>query len=169
MHIIKGCLSALAILCSVFLFAQEGHQESVGVWQETGFSWIHWIGHYHFLFVHFPIALIVMAVVAEAFGVCTGKENYFHAAKFMLIGAFLWAIPTVLLGLALASGAMYEGATKEIFEWHRLLGLLTLFLSGVTLIIFHYWNRGWFYYIALTILFVCLCWTATLGSILTFN
>lgn len=152
------------------LGAHEGHEESVGVWQERGYSWTQWIGKYHYLAVHFPIALISMALLAESLAIWFPNPLFSHSARFMLITSALWTIPTVLLGWALSRGAVYEGETETVFQLHWILGCLTLFLSFFTVFIREkYREHGGLYYGLLIMLFLSMYWGAVMGTQLTFN
>lgn len=77
-------LSILCVLTFTFVFGHEGHkdmeeqeiiQESVHPTQgeqpttkQFGGrpeSWMQWIGSFHFIFLHFPLALIAMTAISE--------------------------------------------------------------------------------------------------------
>lgn len=167
---LKTIFFILLIGFSVKLF---GH--GLRVWQEPTFSWLAWLGQYHYIFVHFPIALIIMTVVAEGFGIWTRNELFYQAARFMIVSAAFFAPPTALLGLALSDGQHhYEGLGETILFWHQSLGLTTAGLAIVTAVLLEGQIRGHLksllpYYICLTLLFVSVCWTGMLGGDLAFG
>jgi uncharacterized membrane protein len=92
-------------------------------------SWIQWLGGLHLVFLHFPIALIMMTVVAEL--LLKWKEDSFfdNAASFMLVSAAILTPPTALLGFALSDGQIYEGTLNDLYVWHRYFGIVTAILA----------------------------------------
>lgn len=168
---LKIVLFLLLMALSINLFGHGLHS----VWQTASFSWLAWLGRYHYIFVHFPIALISMTAVAEGFGAWTRCDLFYQAARFMIVSAAFLAFPTALLGLALSEGQQpYEGLGETILFWHRLLGLTTAGLAIVTAALLECQIRGHLksllpYYISLTLLFVCMGWTGMLGGDLAFG
>jgi len=59
-------------------------------------------GTLHFQILHFPIALILAAALAELLALITRRDFFADAGKYCILGAALMAIPTVLAGDALA-------------------------------------------------------------------
>jgi len=127
----------------------------------------HFLGILHPILLHFPIALIVMAVVSEILWRYTRNPLFDDAARFMIIAAALFAIPTVLTGLAFSYGAEYEGANVSFFEWHRLLGFFTMSLAIVTAFIRQY--KPTVYICSLILLLVSVTLTGYFGGSLTFG
>ena len=127
-------------------------------------NYIEWIGNFHFVFLHFPIALIIMTGFAELFFAYTGKVFYSHAARFMLIAAAIFAIPTALSGLALGWDAT---ETSDLY-WHRILGIFTALFALFTLFLR---EKGFkrSYKLALLILFISVNITASIGGEMTFG
>lgn len=93
---------------------------------------VRWIGSFHPLAVHFPIALILTTVLAELLFYSTGSVLYGHAAKFMIVTAAFAALPTALLGLANAYGVDYGPDLENTLWWHRFLGFAVVLLSTTT-------------------------------------
>lgn len=92
---------------------------------------INWLGEFHVMIVHFPIALILAAVLAEFLGIITKRAFYLEAARFIVVIAALSAIPTVLLGLAAEHGSAFQGEYADIIETHEDLGITTMILTIV--------------------------------------
>lgn len=125
---------------------------------------LEWIGNFHFVFLHFPIALIIMTAFAELFFAYTGKAFYSNAARFMLIAATLFALPTALFGYALS---IHTTLTADLY-WHRLFGFFTAFFAIITLLLREKQYRR-SYQFALLILFLSINITASLGGDMTFG
>lgn len=106
-------------------FSHAGHSHFEGAWKNG----ISWIGNFHPVFLHFPIALILMTVVAEILNQKKPSLLFQHAARFMLVSAAIFAIPTALSGLAFSYNASYQGLLAVFFWWHRFLGIGTACLS----------------------------------------
>ena len=123
------------------LQAHEGHHvaEADPALAEVGFdAFIHWFGPYHLILLHFPIALIIMAVIAEILFQFNKNPKYEFTINFLLIAAALFAIPTAFAGLAFSEGATYTGEKVMQFFWHRFFGVSVLVLSIITVFIRYY-------------------------------
>src|SRR4051812_19601708 len=76
---------------------------------------LHLLGYLHLILLHFPIALIIMTCIAELLYVRDYNPLYKHAARFMILSAAFFALPTVLSGFAFAFEAHYESHYEDIF------------------------------------------------------
>jgi uncharacterized membrane protein len=135
---------------------------------------IHWLGNFHPVLLHFPIALIVMTVISELLYHWYGTPLFEHASRFMIITAAITAIPTALFGFAFGYDAHYEGILGNLFWWHRFLGVFTTLLTIVAAILRELhtskqWNTMKTYYICLFIIFISVNLTGYLGGGLTFG
>ena len=147
---------------------------SSGKTAETAFSWLTAIGRFHLLFLPFPIALTVMTVLAELLWIWFANPLFSHAARFMLLAAAAFALPTALLGWALGSGQHFEGVGLELYVWHRYFGFTT---AGLTIIAAYLRERcvhektssvmG--YYMCLLLLFISVSLTGAFGGSLAFG
>ena len=164
--------------------AHEGHHLQVGDIENSWLkpdplssNWdrfIDWIGGFHFVFLHFPIAMIVMSVAAELLGVWFRNPLFSDAARFMILTAAIFAPITALLGLALGYHSNYQGAELDLYTWHRLFGLLTAGLAVITAILREGYTYRIFrsltgYYIALVALFILVSLTGSFGGEMTFG
>lgn len=136
--------------------------------------WLEWIGRLHLIVLHFPIALIVMTVVAEWLWIWFDNLIFDHAARFMIIAAAVFALPTALFGFALGYGQNYEGLALDLFMWHRYFGIITACLAVLTAILRERYVRRHasslkMYYLCLFILFLCINITGTFGGGLAFG
>lgn len=136
-------------------------------------DWMQWIGNFHLIFLHFPIALIIMTVISECLSFKYKNLFFNHASRFMLIAATVSTIPTLITGLAFSYGVSYEGNMADFFWWHRFLGIFIAALSLFTVILKELTVRKSLrptnYYISLSILFISVNITGYLGGEITFE
>lgn len=59
---------------------------------------LEWIGRFHAASTHFPIGLLVVAVLSEGLAWLTKKENWLSCTRFLVVLGALSAMNTVLLG-----------------------------------------------------------------------
>lgn len=154
--------------------AHEGHSSPLSIDQSFLFQFFATIGRFHLIFLHFPIALIVMTVVAEWLWIWFGNLMFSHAARFMISAAAIFAPIAALLGLAFGYGQNYEGMSLDLFVWHRYFGLLTAGLAILTAILreryaCQYTSSLKSYYVSLFFLFLSVSLTGAFGGALTFG
>jgi uncharacterized membrane protein len=92
--------------------AEMHHHESAG--------FIGWIGKFHPLTVHFPIAFFLGAALAEFLVVVASAAELSHAARFCLLAAAASGIVAALLGWAHAASADFPpdiAGTVELKRW----------------------------------------------------
>lgn len=157
------------MLAYCVLEAHEGAQMA-----EITLAWWGKLGRFHLIFLHFPIALIVMTVVAELLWVWFANPLFTYAARFMLLAAAIFALPTALLGFAFSFEHHYEGLQYSLFLWHGTLGFFT---AGLAILAAYLRERcvhektltPLAYYIALFILFISVSLTGAFGGSLAFG
>lgn len=135
---------------------------------------IMWLGNLHLVFLHFPIALIIMTVVAELLFFIYGADLFNQASRFMIVAAAITVIPTVLFGFAYAYGVSYEGESFIFFSLHEFFGLLTGALTLLTAALKEEYvetRRGskQIYYGCLFFAFITVNLAGIFGGILTFG
>src|ERR1700723_895154 len=94
-------LALILLLSALFAFLPPDGLE--------GAAWIQFIGRFHLLTVHFPIALILIVPVLEWAG---RKPNFPHlrsSVDFLLALAMLSSLVAVTLGWCLARNGGYSG------------------------------------------------------------
>lgn len=161
------------ISSSLHLHAHEkgAHLSADGRWDYE--KWIKWIGNFHPIALHFPIALIIMTVIAELLGMKSRSPIFIQAARFMIIAAAITALPTALLGLAYGYEVSYDETLSLIFWWHRFLGLSTAILAFVTVCFKELQLRKKIgvtaYAISLSLLAILVTATGYLGGEMTFG
>ena len=92
--------------------------------------WLQSFGRLHPMLLHFPLVLLMVAVLLEFFRFTpTNTDNTFYqnfSRNFLLSGALLAAV-TVVMGLFLAQEEGYAGDT---LFWHKWMGAGIFFLSA---------------------------------------
>ena len=94
-------------------------------------------GRLHPMMVHFPIALLLVALVME---LLSGKrENLRSGANLLLYLGTLSAFLAVVMGLVLHKTENYGG---ELVEYHEWTGILTFLLAGLAIVFLRRTERG---------------------------
>lgn len=83
---------------------------------------IRWLGQFHPLSTHFPVALMFVAVFAEGIAWWTRREQFFETVRFLVLIAALSAVGATVLGWVNAYFSSYNKATYSLLWWHRWLG-----------------------------------------------
>lgn len=121
-----GALFALNIFIVVLLVA--GNSLVVPQWLQP-------VGRMHPLILHFPIVILILAMVMEFFrfrAEFVNEKLYQNFTNYLLVlGALLSSI-TVVMGLLLSKEPGYEGNT---LQWHKWYGVCVAFMGyGIYLI-----------------------------------
>jgi uncharacterized membrane protein/mono/diheme cytochrome c family protein len=91
---------------------------------------LHWLGKFHVMVVHFPIALLLAAAAGEAWSAWRRKGQPAPAVHFcVLLGAISAVVSAVLGWLHAASG--YGLDSPVILAWHRNFGTATAIASVI--------------------------------------
>ena len=98
-------------------------------------SVIDFAGKFHPVVVHFPVALLITAGLAEFLRMLTRKETFGAVTRFLLILGAASAVVAVILGLAAEQGSNYPAALSAYLSWHRIFGFGTGALSVICLIL----------------------------------
>ncbi len=179
-------LFILFLLSICFLEAHNGHHESYPLFSaepelfsdsqtpDRFANVLNQIGRFHLILLHFPIALIIMTVVAEWLWIWFRNPIFEHAARFMILAAAILAPPTALLGLAFGYGQTYEGLSLDLYIWHRYFGLVTAGLAIIAAILRERYARQntpslVSYYLCLFLLFISVSLTGAFGGGLSFG
>ena len=80
------------------------------------------LGRLHPFLVHFPVALILTAVVTEAIAVARRDERMGDAARFMITAAAWLAVPAAVAGFARADSVTVAPDLQSTFMVHRIAG-----------------------------------------------
>lgn len=81
---------------------------------------LEWIGRFHAASTHFPIALLVVAVLSEALAWVTKKESWLSCTRFLVVLGALSALNTALLGWL----NVHPGDSL-LYETHKWMGTAT--------------------------------------------
>ncbi|HEY4323180.1 MAG TPA: FN3 associated domain-containing protein [Mucilaginibacter sp.] len=132
----KGFAENLLFALNIFIifFLLFGDDIVIPVWLQP-------VGRLHPLLLHFPIVVLIMAVILEFFRF---KERfrterlYHNFTTYLWLTGALFAAFTAIMGLFLAKEPGYEGDT---LQWHKWLGVSIVFVSTII-----YWCRtaGWY-------------------------
>ena len=173
----------LCFLAFSFLaLAHEGHEEkkaatlenvqektSETLQQGRPTSWTQWIGSFHLILLHFPIALIYMLAISELLWVWCKKPMFESSSRFLMISVAIITPPTALLGLIYSYSASYEGLMETFLWWHMWFGILTATLAITLAFIKEKIGTTKFYYVGLFILFLIVNITGFFGGGMTFG
>ncbi|HEV8051354.1 MAG TPA: DUF2231 domain-containing protein [Parachlamydiaceae bacterium] len=174
---------------SLVLFSHEGHheqkqmknkeivQEKENVQVENTQSiegsrtlmWAQWLGSFHFIFLHFPIALINVVAISELLFAIYKKPMFEISSRFMLIVAAIITPPTALLGLIYSYSASYDGLMETFLWWHMWFGISTAIFTIAVLYIRERVGISKLYYSFLILLFLMINITGFFGGGMTFG
>lgn len=102
---------------------------------------IRFLGLFHPSVVHFPIALLMAAALAELLAMALKSLFFENAARFLVVIAALGAIPAVSLGWAGAAFEDFTGDYSSVLAYHQWLGTSVGALSVATAIISEIYRR----------------------------
>lgn len=171
----------ISLICIFLLFygnvlGHEAHQEAKAtvsekqIESENATKIIQWVGNFHPIIMHFPIALIVMTAISELLFFWYRTSLFDQASRFMIIAAAITAIPTALTGLAYGYDVQYEDIMATYFWWHRFLGIFIMLLAIITATLRELSSqKKAAYYLCLFVLFISVNVTGFLGGSLTFG
>jgi len=101
----------------------------------TSFFWklIRWLGKFHPPLVHFPIALLTAAAVAELLRMATGKPTFDAISRFCVWFGTLTAVAAGILGWFLG-GFRFTDASW-VMTMHRWVGTFTVAVAVLVLVL----------------------------------
>lgn len=149
----------------------ENVQEKVKETSEHGkpTTWTQWIGSFHLILLHFPIALINMLVISEIFLAWLNRPIFDFSSRFLAVSSAIISPPTALLGLVYSYSASYEGLMEIFLWWHMWLGLLTAVFAVIVLLLRERVGIGKLYYGCLFLLFSLVNIAGFFGGGMTFG
>jgi uncharacterized membrane protein/mono/diheme cytochrome c family protein len=116
--------------------ATSGARERPAGWLRSRF--VEWLGRFHPMLVHFPIALLFAALGAELASRICARDELRGTATFCLGLGALTAPLSGLLGWFLAENSRHDA--DDLF-WHKWLGVSVMLLSITTLWVARRWPR----------------------------
>ena len=96
---------------------------------------IRFAGKFHPVLIHFPIALLVMALICEIVLICTSKNAFGTAAKVCLPFGALGALGAALSALMAERFATYPGQLQEVLERHENLGIAVAVIAAIAAVL----------------------------------
>lgn len=84
-----------------------------------------WFGNFHPPSTHFPIALLLTAVLAEAFAWWLRKPEWTLLVRFLVVLGALTSIPTAILGWIAHYPTLVGSPLETVYNLHRILGTAT--------------------------------------------
>ena len=86
-------------------------------------------GRFHPIVVHFPVALLLGALLAHGLGAWRGAGRYAGAERFCLAFGAVGAVVAVVLGWASAASSGYPPSAQQDLFLHRWVGTATAVLA----------------------------------------
>ena len=112
-----ACIGAL-VLAPASVFAAT-HEPGAG----SGAAVL--LGRLHMSLVHFPVALVLVAAVAEFLCITRHDGRYGDTARFMITAAAWISIPAAATGFFRADTITMDAAERSLFAIHRVAGIAT--------------------------------------------
>jgi len=173
-------LIAILLLClNVALLAHEGHHagqiisavENIGQAFHEGQpeGWLAWIGRFHLVFLHFPIALINMLAISELLLMRTRNQNFDFSSRFLMISSAIITPLTSFLGLIYSYSSNYEGLMETFFLFHMWFGFLTTLMILILPVIRIRKGLTGIYWIYLLVLVALVNAAGFFGGVLSFG
>lgn len=128
----------------------------------AGFWLWQFLGRLHPLVVHFPIGLLIIALILEIYSL-KKPESSRTSQRLILLIAAVSAVASAAFGLLLKDQDEYLGDTLGVHQWS---GLATAFFAVVTFYLFHY-KQATAYRIALLFTVVAVIIAGHFGASLT--
>jgi uncharacterized membrane protein len=83
------------------------------------------LGRLHPVLVHFPVALVLVALVAEILCITRRDGRHADTARFLIVVAAWISVPAAITGFIRADGMEFDAAQQQLFEVHRVAGIAT--------------------------------------------
>lgn len=96
----------------------ESPKKGMPLWKQL----LRWVGRFHPVTTHFPIALMMVAVFAEGLAWWTRRESWLQTVRLLVILGALGALAAGVLGWINASFTSYVGESARVLLLHRWLG-----------------------------------------------
>lgn len=167
------------LLLSFLVFAHEAHQvpkptsenvqttEMIQAGRPT--TWLQWIGSFHLILLHFPIALINMLAISELLLGLLKRPIFDFSSRFLIVSAAILTPLTSLLGLIYSFSAAYEGLMETFLFWHMWFGISTAIVTVIAAYIRERLGRTTAYLFCLILLLLMVNITGFFGGGMTFG
>lgn len=84
-----------------------------------------WLGKFHPLSTHFPVALLMTAVFAEAIAWWLRRDEWMLLVRFLTVLGALSSVPTTVLGWLANFPTVSGSELATIYRFHQILGTAT--------------------------------------------
>ena len=84
-----------------------------------------WLGKFHPVTTHFPVALLMTAVLAEAVAWWLKRDEWMLLVRFLTVLGALSSVPTVVLGWLTDFPTIAGSELATIYRFHQILGTAT--------------------------------------------
>ncbi len=155
------------------LAEQEGHDHATDHAEPS--SVIGFLGKFHPVVVHFPIALVIIAATFLGLGIVEKFQQFNLLSVYLVYFAALSALAAATLGLIAGSGASYPSLLENYFWWHRSLGIASGILTQVSAFLAYRFQKDnssgrlWSFRIVLALNAVLVGITGHLGAMLVYG
>ena len=86
---------------------------------------MNWMGKFHPVSTHFPVALLTIAVLAEALAWWLKREEWMLPVRFLTVLGALSSVPTVVLGWLAEFPTLAGSELATLYRFHQILGTAT--------------------------------------------
>ncbi|WP_029275587.1 FN3 associated domain-containing protein [Pedobacter borealis] len=133
---LKGFAENMLFMANAFIIflLVFGHRISVPYWLQP-------LGRMHPMVLHFPIVILLLAMLLEFFRFkdAYAKEKLYHDfTSWLLLSGTLFSAVTVIMGLFLSKEEAYSGST---LQWHKWTGVSIVL---ITTFIYYCRNSAWY-------------------------
>lgn len=91
--------------------------------------------HLHAMFIHFPIALLIVGFLSEVISLFSKREFFKRGGFYLLVLGTLGTIASYLSGNAAGEG-IEEGPLEKVMELHEQAATITLWLTIATALVY---------------------------------
>ena len=105
----------------------SGHERNEPVWRRA----LRWVGKLHPVSTHFPVGLMLAAVLAESLAWWTRRDAWLHTVRFLVGLGALGALGAAGLGWLNAYFSSYSKEVGALLWWHRWFGTATALWAAV--------------------------------------
>ncbi len=128
-----------------------------------------WFANYHYFFVHFPIALVIMAGIAEFIMAVRKKDTLDNTVLFLLGFSVVFTLFAIASGLSLEDVVSIGEKNHDNLEWHESFAFSTLFFVVAALVIRLWKGKNILYFFLLILSVISVCITAHFGGLMAFG
>lgn len=126
-------------------------------------EWMNYFGHFHPLFVHLPIGILILVFVLEYIQARSKQNDLRRAISISLAAGFITAVFSCLAGWLLGQDGGYAATTLQLHQW---MGISLAAVTGIG-----WWLQKYaaprFYRVILAVIFLLLMITGHYGGSLT--